>query len=177
MLVFVTGVAGSGKSTLRRHLVALGHAAHDADDGIAYHVDARDRTPVAAPPRSGQTPQWAARHEFRFDIESVRALDAGDGDDDTTFLLGAAYGDDEVIEIADLAFYLDLEEAELTRRLTDRGPDGYGSAPHELEAILAWHAAAADRYEALGARRLDAARPVGEIAGELLAWSRPGGAA
>ena len=168
MFIFVTGVAGSGKSTLCAHLRALGASAHDADEGISRHVYLADGLPAATPPRREQTPEWAAAHEYRFDLDRVRELARGDKDR-TTFLLGAAYGDDDVIEIADRSFYLDLGEDQLLARLAARGPGGYGSEPHEVESILAWHAAAAERYEALGAIRLDATLPPRELAARLLA--------
>jgi len=169
MLVFVTGVAGSGKSTLCAELSDRGHAAHDADDGISRHVSIVNGAAVPAPPRTEQTPDWVARHEFRFDLEKVAALAGLAAGDTPTFLLGAAYGDDAAIELAGSSWFLHLEEPELRRRIAGRPHDQYGHAPHELESILAWHAAAAERYESLGARRLDAARPVELIADELLA--------
>ena len=168
MFIFVTGVAGSGKSTLCAHLRALGASAHDADEGISRHVYLADGLPAATPPRSEQTPEWAEAHEYRFDLGQVREL-ARAGKNGTAFLLGAAYGDDEVITIADRSFYLDLGEDQLLARLAARGPGGYGSELHEVESILAWHAGAAERYEALGAIRLDATLPAREIAARLLA--------
>lgn len=165
MLVFVTGVAGTGKTTLCAELCRRGLTAHDTDDGMSRHVSIADGVVVTTPPRAAQTPEWTARHEFRFDMDRVSELAAAGG---TAFLLGSAYGDDEVITIADRSWFLHLEEPELRRRLAGRPPAEYGHAPHELESILAWQAGAAQRYEALGACRLDAARPVAEIADELL---------
>lgn len=167
MLVFVTGVAGSGKSTLCAHLRALGASAHDADEGISRHVRLPDGEPAGTPPRSEQTPEWAEAHEYQFDLGQVREL-ARASRSGTAFLLGAAYGDHAVMTIADRSFYLDLGEDELLARLAARGPGGYGSEPHEVESILAWHAAAAERYEALGAIRLDATLPARELAAGLL---------
>lgn len=167
MLIFVTGVAGSGKSTLCAQLTAQGATAHDADEGISRHVRLPGGEPVATPARSDQDAAWAAAHEYRFDLEKVRELAWAD-EEGPTFLLGAAYGDDEVIAIAERSFYLDLDETNLLARLAARQPDGYGSMPHEIESILAWHSAAAERYEALGATRLDARRPARELATELL---------
>ena len=169
MFVFVTGVAGSGKSTLGRRLAASGIDAHDADEGTSRHVRVSDGAEVETPPRAVQTPEWVARHEFRFDVARVSELRAGATPGKPVVLLGAAYGDDEVVALADRSWYLDIDRDELRRRLAGRPADGYGQRAHELEAILAWHAAAAERYEGLGARRLDAARPVDEIANELLA--------
>ena len=174
MLVFVTGVAGSGKSTLARALTDRGHRAVDADEGIARHVRAEDGTPVQAPPLAGQGPAWVAAHEYRFDLAGVAALAASAGPRAPTFLLGAAYGDVEVMAAARHSFFLDLEETELRRRLAGRPAGSYGQAAHELESVLAWHAQAASRYRALGARRLDARRPPGEIADELLAATGAG---
>lgn len=172
MFIFVTGVAGSGKSTLGRHLAARGIDAHDADEGISRHVRVSDGAEVETPPRAVQNPEWVACHEFRFDLARVRELRAGATAGAPVVLLGAAYGDDEVIATADCSWYLDIDRDELRRRLAGRPADGYGQQAHELEAILAWHAAAAERYKSLGALRLDAARPVGEIADELLASLR-----
>lgn len=169
MLVFVTGVAGSGKSTLCAELSSRGHAVHDADDGISRHVSIVSGAEVPTPPRAEQTPEWVARHEFRFDLERVARLADSASAARPAFLLGAAYGDDAVIELADQAWFLHLGEPELRRRIASRPPDAYGHAPHELDAIIAWHGAAVARYEALGARRIEASRPVGEVADELLA--------
>ena len=168
VFVFVTGVAGSGKSTLCAHLSARGASAHDADEGISRHVRLPGGEPADTPPRGEQTPEWAAAHEYRFDLGRVREL-ARAGQNGPTFLLGAAYGDAEVMAIADRSFYLDLDEAQLLARLAARGPRGYGATPREVESILAWNAAAPERYEALGAVRLDATRPVRELAAGLLA--------
>ena len=169
MLIFITGVAGSGKSTLCENLAGRGLRAYDADDEISRHVRIADGVPVASPPRHEQTPQWVREHEFRFDLGRLCAIAAQATPEEPAFVLGAAYGDCEAVKLADLAFYLHVDRAELGRRLAGRSPDAYGSAPHELESIFTWHASAADRYERLGARRLDASRPAGQIADELLA--------
>jgi thymidylate kinase len=174
MLIFVTGVAGSGKSTLCACLSDAGLEAHDADRAISRHVRAADGAVVATPPRHEQTPEWAAAHEFRFDMARVGEIAAEAAAREPSVILGAAYGDDEVIAIADLSFYLHLEEPELRRRLAARPPEQYGHHPHELESILAWHSAATGRYERLGARRLDASRPVDSLAREILGFTATG---
>lgn len=174
MLIFVTGVAGSGKSTLCAELVGRGIGAHDADEGVARHVRLVDGAESPAPPRDAQGPAWVSAHEFRFDLARVRALASQATPQDPVVLLGAAYGDEEVITIAHGSWYLDLDETELLRRLAARPSCAYGHAPHERESILAWHAAAAARYESLGARRLDATRPVRSLADEILAAATAG---
>ena len=174
MFIFVTGVAGSGKSTLCADLASRGVCAHDADDGVSRHVRIADGAEVQAPPRSHQGPEWVARHEFRFDQDRVKELATQATPSTPVVLLGAAYGDDDVISIADQSWYLDLDEGELRRRLAARAPGSYGQAPHELEAILAWNAAAASRYESLGATRLDATRPARALGDEILAAAAAG---
>lgn len=168
MFIFVTGVAGSGKSTLCAELLGRGADAHDADEGISRHIRIADGAAVATPPRHRQDPEWTTGHEFRFDMARVRGLTARATPEVPVVLLGAAYGDDEVIALADRTWFLDLEEAELRRRLAARGPGSYGQPPHELDSIIAWHAVAAGRYESLGATRLDATLPVEELADEIL---------
>jgi len=167
VFVFVTGVAGSGKSTLAARLLEMGLEAHDADDGISAHYRRRDGERVSAP-RPAPDAAWVAAHEYRFDLGRVRDLAAAAGDREI-FVLGAAYGDDEVIALADRSYYLHVNEEELRRRLAARPPGSYGQAPHELESILAWHAQATGRYERLGAVRIDAGRPVSQVAAKLLA--------
>jgi shikimate kinase len=168
MFIFVTGVAGSGKSELCAHLAGRGHRAYDADDGISRHVRVADGSEVAAPKRAEQTAAWVSEHEFRFDLARVGELAAKATAEEPVVLAGAAYGDEEVIAMADSSWFLHVGEPELRRRLATRPVTEYGHHAHELESILAWHAVAADRYERLGARRLDSARPVEQVADELL---------
>ncbi len=53
MLIYITGVAGSGKSTLREELEQRGHRAEDADESFCAWFDQDGRQVPTMPLASG----------------------------------------------------------------------------------------------------------------------------
>ena len=169
MLVYVTGVSGSGKSAVCAELLARGYAAKDSDLGVSGWFRRADREEVAAPPGDDvRTPEWYRVHEWRFSVERATQL-AKHLEGRLGFLCGHAAGDAEIWHLFERVFLLQVDETTLRERLRSRTSNSYGKAPHELAQILSGHAKFEDAYRRFGAQPLDGARPVGEVVDELLA--------
>ena len=113
MRVLLTGMSGTGKSTLVRELRRRGYAAHDADNGFAE-------------PRADG--RWGWR------IDSVAALLA-EAPDQLLFFAGCS---EEQAELPfDYRVLLTAPRSVLVRRLRTRTGNAYGRDDSELRQVLA----------------------------------------
>jgi hypothetical protein len=74
MLIYVTGVAGTGKSTLRVAPERRGYRAQDADESLCAWLDANGNE-VPALPLELRTPEWYSSHSFALIPKRVEALE------------------------------------------------------------------------------------------------------
>jgi GTPase SAR1 family protein len=153
MRVLLTGMSGTGKSTLVQELRRRGYAAYDADDdGFSE-------------PRADGRWGWRA--------DAVASLLAQIPDGDLLFFAGCS---EEQIEMPfDYRVVLTVPEDEIVLRLGARSPDAYGRNPGELRQVLADLA----HVELLLRRSADLVLsttvPVAEVADRLLAHTSAGG--
>jgi len=166
-LVYVTGISGAGKSTVRRELRRRGFDAHDTDeDGNAVWVDVATGATTSA--RVSDDPAWLATHEWRLVPERIAAL-AGNAIDRLVFLCGSAANEAVAWPHFTTVIYLAVDERTLRHRLATRTTNEFGKAPDELAAILGWHRVDADAYRRFGAVVVDATRPLEQVVDEVIA--------
>jgi hypothetical protein len=169
VLVYVTGVPGSGKSTICAELRARGYDARDADDGISGWFRRADGIEVPWTLHRGhRTPDWYAAHDCRYSVPRLTQL-ATLHRDRLWFLCGYAANEDEIWHLVDQAFLLHVDRSTLMQRLASRTSNTFGKSAHELKKELEWHAVDEEHARQRGMTLLDATRPVTEIVDELLA--------
>ena len=117
--IFVTGISGAGKSTVREELCRRGLLAYDTDE----HEIAQWRnkvtgeiTPLIA--EVHRTPEFLLQNDWSSDPERVRQL-AEDDEERTVFLCGSVGNDEEVWHFFDKVFLLSIDEATMRHRLSD----------------------------------------------------------
>ena len=167
-LIFVTGISGSGKSTVREELVRRGFEAYDTDEHeIAQwrHRVSGEITPLVA--EAHRTPEFIAENDWRADPERLRVL-WRDAVSRTIFVCGSVGNDDEVLPFFEKVFVLSIDEATMRHRLETRTTHDFGTRPHELELLLAWRHAIDEHYLRLGAIIVDGSRPPPLIVDEIL---------
>lgn len=167
-LVYITGVSGSGKSTVRNALQKLGYTAYDVDDtAISGVFDNNAGEKIAMPPVDQRNPQWFAEHNWLIMPEAVAKLKA-ESRDRLIFLCGAAHNDREFWQSFDKAICLDVSEAALRQRIAERQDNDYGKNKQELQSILDWHKNATAAYKKLGAYVVDANLPLDIVIKKIL---------
>jgi len=174
-LVRVTGVSGTGKSSVCEGLRQRGHRAVDADgDGYSRWADRRSGRLVADPPDpvpAGRLDRYA----WRIDVERVRALATG-APATVTFLCGSVENEHDVWDCFDRVVCLVADDETIIHRLATRTTNAFGKHPEELAATLGWNQVMESRYRAAGAAIVDATRPLADVVDDVLTATqrRPG---
>ena len=167
-VVWVTGMSGSGKSSVCEALKDLGYRAIDADlEGFSFWVH-RQTGEVATDSPYPVPSGWLEEYAWRISTARVQDL-ASSSRAGVTFLCGGVENEDEVRQYFDVVVCLVVDDAAIVARLAERTTNAFGKHPEELAAVLAWNPSEADRYQKLGASIVDATRPLGEVVSDVLA--------
>ena len=166
-LVWVTGSAGVGKSTVCALLKSRDEFAIDADwEGFNHWVDRATGEVKVDPPY--QVPAgWLERFAWKIDRSVVHRL-ARRAHASTAFLRGSVENEVDVWDLLDLVVCLVADNDTIRRRVQTRTTNSFGKHPEELAAALEWNTSSEVIYRRLGATIIDARRPPGEIADAIL---------
>jgi hypothetical protein len=147
MRVLLTGMSGTGKSTLVQELRRRGYAAYDADDdGFSE-------------PRADGRWGWRA--------DAVASLLAQIPDGDLLFFAGCS---EEQIELPfDYRVVLTVPNGEIVLRLSTRTSNAYGHSPEELQQVLTDLEHIEPPLRRSADLVLSTSAPVAEVADRLLA--------
>ncbi len=171
-LIYITGVSGSGKSTVQKALQKLGFDAYDVDDrDISGAYDLKTGEVVDMPVAEERTPDWFSEHSWRILPGAVEKLKAT-ADNNLVFLCGAAENDKDFVRLFDSIICLDIDESTLRHRIAARQDNDYGKNEHELRQILDWHKTATEDYKKLGATVVDASQPLEKVIDTILDFSK-----
>ena len=171
-LCLVTGVSGAGKSAVLGELRMRGCLARGVDeDGYADWVSQRTGAAEVIPRGDPgfDIHAWYRAHDWVLNARRVSVLSrAAARCGQPVFLCGSALGEADVWHLFDRVVALVADVRTIERRLAARAGD-YGKAPEELAMIIGWHDRFEESYRRFGAVIVDAARPLQEVADDVLA--------
>jgi broad-specificity NMP kinase len=172
MLVWVTGLSGTGKSAIAERLRDSGHWAVDADDDGMCGWRSRSTGEIVPSPPIGQRPvDWLDRFGWSIDVSRVEELrDRAAGG--LVFLLGAVDNEANVLALADVVVCLVADVDTLRQRLETRRTNDFGKAPGDIDAVLSWLGIYENRHAAIGAVMVDATGSLPVVVAEVLAAAR-----
>jgi thymidylate kinase len=170
VVLLVTGVTGSGKSTVARRMAERGHRAVslDAVPGLCRWTDADGRrVERPADPDAG----WLADHRWTWDPARLSAVVAdhrvGAG---AAWLCGYAANAADLGDLFDAVFLLVIDDSTMARRIRHRpGGNDFGRAGDTLLAAAGYATEFLDSWRERDIVAVDAARPVDDLVGDLLA--------
>jgi len=146
--VFITGMSGTGKSTVMERLAGLGYAAYDLDEP-AWSVTAEDG-------------DWIWRED------RVRALlDEHEGK--LLFVSGCPSNQVVFYPRFDRIILLSAPADVLVERLRTRTTNDYGKRPEELADTLMYLETVEPRLRRVAGSEIDATLPLGRVVAEVLA--------
>ncbi len=133
MRYLITGVAGTGKSTVAEELARRGYAAFDADAGFSYYVEKATGERCDHP----QTPslEWYAKHERVFD-EAVLEHIFADYDGEPLFLASITANQSKYYPEFDKIFLLTTDDETVMERLKMRTNSTFGKHPVDMHRVL-----------------------------------------
>lgn len=168
-LIYITGISGVGKSTIRDELINRGYDAYDTDEGdIANWSNKQTGIKADGPDaRQDRTKEWLEQHEWIMSKERILEL-AGETSNRTVFLCGMASYQEDLRDLFSEVICLELDEENIKHRIVTRTTNNFGKSKDELEDILSWHKSFEEENRKKGALMIDAAKPVEEIVDEIL---------
>lgn len=171
-LVYLTGISGSGKSSVIRELQARGYEAHGVDEmGYADWVDRKtgEIIPFPEDESSVDIHEWYKKHSWVLSKDRISKLkQQADTNDTLIFLAGVADGEDKVWDYFDKVFVLNVDEATIRQRIANRTDNDFGKTPDEMAAILRWLEGYEERYRTYGAVIIDTTQPLDGVVDEIL---------
>jgi broad-specificity NMP kinase len=167
-LVLVSGISGSGKTSVCAALRERGHVAVEADwEGYCHWVDRSTGAVVTDPPYP-VPPGWIKRFGWLIDSERLQSL-AEASTASIAFVCGHAENAEDVAPLFDRIVCLVIDEDTLRHRLATRTNNAFGKNPDELEVAVHRNAEVVAELQALGAVTIDAVRPLHEVVDDVLA--------
>jgi gluconate kinase len=161
----ITGVAGTGKSTLAKELRRRGFAAYDVEEGFSYHINKQTGERAAYP--TNPTPEWYEQHERVFNEEILKNL-FKKHQHQPLFISSITANQAKFYPDFDKIFLLTAPDEVITHRLGTRTNNFFGRHPLELQRVIGRHQQFDDECKALGAIEIDATRPVSEMVDQIL---------
>lgn len=165
MRYLITGVAGTGKSTLAKELRRRGYAAYDTEEGFSYYVDKETGERCAYPTQPSQ--EWYDRHERVFDEKILMNLMKKHADE-LLFIASITANQAKYYPQFDKIFLLTAPDEVVTHRLGTRTNNYFGRHPLDLQRVIGRHQQFDDELKALGAVVIDSTQPIEAVADEIL---------
>lgn len=160
-LYLITGLPGTGKTTVCAELKERGLEAYDADqDHLAHWYDANG-DPVKEEDEE-RTVEFVNAHTRDIALQIVEGL-ATQATDKTVFVCGDPENEDELQPLFTGIFALVLDESVRQDRLDTRTNNPWGKLPHEREYDRAHIAIAQNRYKSVGYSVISATQSVERI--------------
>ncbi len=162
--IYVTGVAGSGKSSIVRALTARGVQAIDMDQGLCRWENRHTGGMAGWEP--GRDEAWYASHGWMCDVPELGKILEENGD---IVVVGISSNQEEYLARFDKVFVLHCAPETVIARLNARTDSDYGKHPAEQARLLAWQKSFEAEMVGKGALPLDAERPLEEVVDDILA--------
>ncbi len=170
-LYLITGNAGTGKTTVCQKLREKNFEAYDTDnDGFSkwQNKETGYIHPKSSVKAVDRTPEFLKLHDWNIPRYEIKQL-SNSSAKKIVFLCGVIDNLDEVRELFDGVFALFVDDKTLKHRLLTRTSGDWGKQKHELTRTLDYHHIVYDKWKKLGAKNIDATKPVEEVVNSILA--------
>jgi len=167
-LIFITGVAGSGKSTVCEELKKRGYAAYNIEeiDGMfrMIHLDTGREISFSD---TDDEQVIAEKGDWICNVEKLQKLIENEKNN-IAFYCGTGSNNDEIISFFDKIIFLKISPEVLRTRLSARGPGNIGRTKEVQDIILGWKESSEKEMAEDGAIFVDADGSLKETVDKVL---------
>ncbi|MBX4201913.1 AAA family ATPase [Candidatus Saccharibacteria bacterium] len=169
MKYLITGVAGSGKTSLAAELRKRGIAAYDTEEGFSYYADKQTGERVVRPHEPTQ--EWYDKHHRVFDEHVLMNLIKKHANE-PLYICSITANQSKFYPLFDKLFLLTAPDEVITHRLGTRTNNYFGRHPLDLARVIGRHEQFDEELKADGAIIIDSTQPIEAVADEILAQSK-----
>lgn len=165
--ILITGVAGSGKSTVCKELQRRGYAAYDIENITGLFAFLDKTTGKPATDYWANDPEWFERNSWTCDVGKLEELMLAN-QRRPAFYCGIAANLDDLLPLFDRVFVLTAGAETLRKRLSERQPSDFGRAPAIQEWLLGWKGEWEDKMRQTGAVMVGTDRGLLEVVDDII---------
>lgn len=166
-LFLITGLPGSGKSTVNGELKTRGYESYDGDeDHLARWYSDETQQPVEVRIEDC-TPDFLNNHSRNISRETIAKL-AANSRNNPVFVCGDPENEEELNDLFAKVFALVIDDETLKHRIATRANNDWGKLPHELAYSLAFK----QKWDIIRGKftyiTVDATQPIKDIVDQIL---------
>lgn len=167
MNYLITGVAGTGKSSICRSLLKMGYRTYDIDEVSRLCSWRNKKTGERADYHPSIGREWIDQHNWICDETKLRELLSDDRG--ITIICGIASNQKQLLLLFAKVILLTLDDELLKQRLSNRqGEDEFAKTESEQIGVLGWKKGWEEEMLQAGAVPIDTDKPLDEVIGEIL---------
>lgn len=164
---YITGIAGTGKSTLASELRKHNILTYDVDviEGLCHwrHKETKEKARYF----TGVGKDWIDAHEWICDEEMLRSMLDKHPDSDV-IVVGIASNQENFLKLFNNVFLLYCSEETFIHRLNTRSEgNNFAKDKSEQEQILSWYKDFQEKMIQLGAIPINTDKPLEEVVAEI----------
>jgi len=162
MKIYITGVAGTGKTSIARALKEKGISAIDLD--TISHMENKTTGEIVHW-NPGASDEWIQAHDWVCDIPKLKDFLSIS---ENSVVVGHTANQKDYLSLFDKIFVLSCRPETITQRIQNRTDNDFGKHPEDLARILNWNKEFTGWMLELGAEVLDGEKPLNEIVKHLI---------
>lgn len=167
-IILITGMAGSGKSTIIKTLLERGFSAIDIDDtGLCgwFNKKTGEREEYG----DGKDYKWISEHKWLCSAKDLKGyIENNDQPGEILFLGGIVSNISDIIELCDLVIVLHLSEDVLRNRLNTRIDNHFAKSKDEQDIVIEKKSKFEEKCIRSGAVRIDSNGSIENTIGKIL---------
>ena len=135
--ILITGISGTGKSTISDKLNQMGYKAYDMDShpGLFSMIDKKTKKPVVD--HNNEDIEKVVGMDWICDKTKLKSI-IEDESNELAFYCGSASNLEEILRFFDTIILLKVDELVMRQRLTSRTENDFGKTSEIQDWIMTW---------------------------------------